>query len=43
MDTGAPSPGLKWPEHEVDHSPPPNAKVKDGGAIPPPYMLMVIN
>jgi len=22
-------PGLKWPEHDVDHPPPPRAKVKE--------------
>jgi hypothetical protein len=29
------SPGVKWPGHEADHSAPPNAKVKNGEAIPP--------
>jgi hypothetical protein len=29
------SPGVKWPGRVVDHSPPPSAGVKNGGAIPP--------
>jgi hypothetical protein len=34
------SPGVKWPGHETDHSPPSSAKVKNDGAIPPlPNML----
>jgi hypothetical protein len=32
---GAPSPGVKWQGREADHSPPPSAEVKNGGAIPP--------
>jgi hypothetical protein len=33
--------GLKQQGHEADHSPPPSAKVKNGGAIPPfPYMYV---
>jgi hypothetical protein len=28
------SPGVKWPGREVDHLPPSNAGVKNGGAIP---------
>jgi hypothetical protein len=33
------SPGVKRPEREVDHSPPPSGKVKNGGYIPPlPHM-----
>lgn len=32
---GALSPGLKWPGHETDHSPPSRAKVENGGAIYP--------
>jgi hypothetical protein len=31
----APYPGLKRPGREADHSPPANAMVKNGGAIPP--------
>jgi hypothetical protein len=26
--------GMKWPEHETDDSPPTNAKVTNGGAVP---------
>jgi hypothetical protein len=33
--TGAPSPGVKRPEREADHSPASSADVKNGGAIPP--------
>jgi hypothetical protein len=32
---GAISPGVKRPRREVDYSPPSNAEVKNGGAIPP--------
>jgi hypothetical protein len=32
---GALSLGVKWPGHEVDHSPPSSAKVKESGAIHP--------
>jgi hypothetical protein len=32
---GCPSPGVEWPGRESDHSPPPSANVKNGGAIPP--------
>jgi hypothetical protein len=32
---GAISPEVKWPGCEADHSPPSNAKVKNGGAIHP--------
>jgi hypothetical protein len=32
---GALSPGVKQQGHEADHSPPSNAEVKNGGAIPP--------
>jgi hypothetical protein len=28
-------PGIKQPEHEANHSPPSNDKVKNGGAMPP--------
>jgi hypothetical protein len=31
---GALSPGVKRPGREADHSPPSNAEVKNGGAIP---------
>jgi hypothetical protein len=31
---GAPSPGVKRQGHEVDHSPSPSAKVKNGGVHP---------
>jgi hypothetical protein len=32
-------PGVKWQGREADHSPPSNAEVKNGGAIPPlPHM-----
>jgi hypothetical protein len=34
MGTGAISPGVKRPRHEADKSPPSNAGVKNGGAIP---------
>jgi hypothetical protein len=27
-------PGVKWPVHEADHSPPSSAEAKNGGAIP---------
>jgi hypothetical protein len=38
VGTGVLSPGAKSPGREADHSPPSNAKVKNGGAIPPlPY------
>jgi hypothetical protein len=30
------SPGVNWPGHEADDSPPSSAEVKNGGAIPPP-------
>jgi hypothetical protein len=30
---GSHSPGIKWPGHKADHSPPSNAKAKNGGAI----------
>jgi hypothetical protein len=29
------SPEVKHQRHDADHSPPPSAKVKKGGAIPP--------
>jgi hypothetical protein len=32
---GAISPGVKLPKRDADHSPPPIAGVKNGGAIPP--------
>jgi hypothetical protein len=32
---GALSPGVKWPGCEADHSPPSNAKMKNGGTIHP--------
>jgi hypothetical protein len=32
---GAVSPVVKQPGREADHSPPPNAEVKNGGAVPP--------
>jgi hypothetical protein len=32
---GSVSPGVKWPGREVDHLPPFNAEVKNGGAIHP--------
>jgi hypothetical protein len=35
METGALSPGVKRPGSEADHSPPYNADVKNGDAIPP--------
>jgi hypothetical protein len=35
MDKGAFSPAVKHPGCEADYSPPSNAKVKNGGAIPP--------
>jgi hypothetical protein len=28
------SPGVKWPDREADHSPPSNAEVKNGKAMP---------
>jgi hypothetical protein len=38
---GAPSPGVKRPGREADHSPPTSAEAKNGGAIPPlPYVFM---
>jgi hypothetical protein len=33
--SGAPSPGIKWPRHETDHSHPSSAEVKNAGVIPP--------
>jgi hypothetical protein len=27
--------GVKWPESDVEHSPPSSAEAKNGGAIPP--------
>jgi hypothetical protein len=39
METGGSFPGVKKQGREVDHSPPSNAEVKNGGAIPPlPHM-----
>jgi hypothetical protein len=35
MGTGAHSPGLKQLGYETEHSLPPIAKVKKGGAMPP--------
>jgi hypothetical protein len=35
METGSISRGVKRPEREPDHSPPPSAKVKSDGAIAP--------
>jgi hypothetical protein len=36
MDTGDNfTMGVKWSGHEVHHSPPSTAKVKNGGTIPP--------
>jgi hypothetical protein len=35
MDTGALSPGVKWPGRDADHSPPSSAEVKKGGALLP--------
>jgi hypothetical protein len=32
---GTPSPAIKRPGHDADHSPASNAEVKNGGAIPP--------
>jgi hypothetical protein len=39
---GALSPGVKLPGREANHSPPTNAEVKNGGAIPPlpPYAFI---
>lgn len=33
VGTKAASPEVKWREHEVDHLPPANAEVKNGGTI----------
>jgi hypothetical protein len=33
---GALSPGVKWPGHEANHSPPSSAEVKNVEAMPPP-------
>jgi hypothetical protein len=39
MGLRALSPGIKWPGHEADNSPPSSAEVENGGALPPlPYM-----
>jgi hypothetical protein len=37
------SPGVKWPGHEADYSPPSSAKVKNGGSITstPPYVFIL--
>jgi hypothetical protein len=40
MGSGAFSPGVKRPEHEVDHSPPTIAEVRKRGSIPSPYTFM---
>jgi hypothetical protein len=37
--TGKPSPGAKRQEHEADHSPPPTAEVRNGGAVPLPPLI----
>jgi hypothetical protein len=34
VGNGGDFPGVKWPGHEADHSPPSSAEVKNGGAIP---------
>jgi hypothetical protein len=41
MGTGAVSPGLRWSEHEADHSS--SAEVENVGAIPPlPHTCLII-
>jgi hypothetical protein len=38
---GAISPGLKWPGHEAEQSPPYSAQVKNGAAIPPLHGVLL--
>jgi hypothetical protein len=35
MGTGDCIPGVKWPGHDADHSPPSSAEVENGAAVPP--------
>jgi hypothetical protein len=46
MGTGGSFPGIKLSGHEIGHPPSSNAKVKEGGAIPPLsiclYSLIII-
>jgi len=34
--------GVKWLDHEADHSPPSSAKVKSTWALPPWYLIKLL-